>query len=32
MRRDDGSTFDAQIAPFSLASPAAVRRGGQGAN
>jgi ApaG protein len=32
MWRDDGSYFDAVIAPFSLASPMAVRRGADEAN
>ena len=32
MWRDDGSYFDAVIAPFSLASPAAVRRGAESLN
>jgi len=32
MWRDDGSYFDAEIAPFSLASPAAVRSGSDEAN
>lgn len=32
MWRDDGTYFDAAIAPFSLASPAAVRRGADGPN
>lgn len=32
MWRDDGSFFDAVIAPFSLASPASVRRGNDEAN
>lgn len=30
MWRDDGTYFDAEIAPFSLASPASVRLGGHG--
>ena len=32
MWRDDGSYFDAVIAPFSLASPASVRQGADEAN